>query len=180
MQKLLPRLLLLLAVVLSVKATGKPNLDSNKRYHIVCSYYSNGCLIDGASAAATTPLYYLETATTDESTYWLFSEEQEGMYTIQNAATGKFVTYDGQRSDAGTNGATLTRRYVDMTDDANGQNSLWTFQEYSEGVYAIRNVAQTDHIWDVRIGSFVVGTYSNGGSPNVNQRFLLIEETVST
>ena len=180
MQKLLPRLLLLLAVVLSVKATGKPNLDSNKRYHIVCSYYSNGCLIDGASAAATTPLYYLETATTDESTYWLFSEEQEGMYTIQNAATGKFVTYDGQRSDAGTNGATLTRRYVDMTDDANGQNSLWTFQEYSEGVYAIRSVAQTDHIWDVRIGSFVVGTYSNGGSPNVNQRFLLIEETVST
>jgi hypothetical protein len=180
MQKLLPRLLLLLAVVLSVKATGKPNLDPNKRYHIVCSYYSNGCVVDGASAAATTPLYYLETATTDESTYWIFTEQQDGQYTIQNAATGKYITYDGQRSDAGTNGATLTRRYVDMTADVNSQYSLWTFQEYSEGVYAIRNVAQTDHIWDVRIGSFVVGTYSNGGSPNVNQRFLLIEETVST
>ncbi|MBR6194917.1 MAG: CotH kinase family protein [Prevotella sp.] len=180
MQILLPRLLLLLAVVLSVKATGKPNLDPNKRYHIVCTYYSNGCVVDGASAAATTPLYHLQTATTDESTYWLFTEEQDGQYTIRNAATGKYITYDGQRSDAGTNGATLTRRYVDMTADVNSQYSLWTFQEYSDGVYAIRNVAQTDHIWDVRIGSFVVGTYSNGGSPNDNQRFLLIEETVPT
>ena len=180
MQILLPRLLLLLAVVLSVKATGKPNLDPNKRYHIVCTYYSNGCVVDGASAAATTPLYHLQTATTDESTYWLFTEEQDGQYTIRNAATGKYITYDGQRSDAGTNGATLTRRYVDMTPDVNSQYSLWTFQEYSDGVYAIRNVAQTDHIWDVRIGSFVVGTYSNGGSPNDNQRFLLIEETVPT
>ena len=180
MQILLPRLLLLLAVVLSVKATGKPNLDPNKRYHIVCTYYSNGCVVDGASAAATTPLYHLQTATTDESTYWLFTEEQDGQYTIRNAATGKYITYDGQRSDAGTNGATLTRRYVDMTADVNSQYSLWTFQEYSDGVYAIRNVAQTDHIWDVSIGSFVVGTYSNGGSPNDNQRFLLIEETVPT
>lgn len=180
MQKLLPRLLLLLAVVLSVKATGKPNLDPNKRYHIVCSYYSNGCLIDGASSGATTPLYHLETATTDESTYWLFTEQQDGQYTIRNAATGKYITYDGQRANAGEDGAALTRRYVDMTADVNSQYSLWTFQEFSEGVYAIRNVAQTDHIWDVRIGSFVVGTYSNGGSPNVNQRFLLIEETVST
>ncbi len=180
MQKLLPRLLLLLAVVLSVKATGKPNLDPNKRYHIVCTYYSNGCVVDGASAGATTPLYHLETATTDESTYWIFSEEQEGMYTIQNAATGKYITYDGQRANAGEGGAALTRRYVDMTADVNGQYSLWTFQEYSDGVYAIRNVAQTDHIWDVRIGSFVVGTYSNVGSPNDNQRFLLIEETVSS
>ena len=177
MQKLLPRLLLLLTVVLSVKAAGQPNLDPAKRYHIVCTYYPNGCVVDGASAGATTPLYHLQTATTDKSTYWIITEQQDGQYTIQNAATGKYVTYDGQRSEEG---ATFIRRYVDMTADVNSQYSLWTFQEYSDGVYAIRNVAQTDHIWDVRIASFVVGTYSNGGSPNNNQRFLLIEETVPT
>ena len=163
-----------------MEAMGQPHLNPTKRYHIVCPLYSNGCLVDGASASATTPLYYLPTATTDESTYWGFTEEQEGMYTIRNIATGKYITYDGQRANAGDGGATLTRRYVDMTADVNGQNSLWTFQEYSEGVYAIRNVAQTDHIWDVREGSYVVGTYSNGGSPNENQRFLLMEEATTT
>jgi hypothetical protein len=66
-----------------------------------------------------------------------------------------------------------------MTADVDGDNSLWTFQDYSEGVYAIRNVAHADHLWDVREGSYVVGTYSNGGSPNTNQQFLLFEEAVA-
>ena len=163
----------------AVQVVAKPNVNGEKRYHLICPLYPNGCVVDGSRAGATTPLFYFETATTDDYTYWIITEQQDGQFTIRNAATGKYVTYDGQRSDAGQEGATLTRRYVDMTADVDGDNSLWTFQDYSEGVYAIRNVAHTDHLWDVREGSYVVGTYSNGGSPNTNQQFLLFEETVA-
>ena len=159
-----------------VQAAAKPDLSSEKRYHLVCSLYPNGCVVDGSQAGATTPLFYFETATTAGYTYWIITELQEGQYTIQNAATGKYITYDGQRADAGVIGAALTRRYVDMTDAVDGQNSLWTFQECSEGVYAIRNVAQTDHLWDVRELSYVVGTYANGGSPSERQRFRLYDD----
>ena len=176
MLKLLRKLSVFLLLLAAVQAAAKPNLSSEKRYHLVCPLYPNGCVVDGGSAGATTPLFYYETATTADCTYWIITEQEDGQYTIQNAATGKYITYDGQRSDAGLNDATITRRYVDMTDAVDGENSLWNFQQYSEGVYAIRNVAQKDHIWDVRAGSYVVGTYSNGGSPNNNQQFCLYDD----
>ena len=176
MLKLLQRLSAFLLLLTAMQVVAKPNVDSQKRYHLVCPMYAEGCVADGGRSGAATPLYYLERATTADYTYWMITEEQDGQYTIRNAATGKYITYDGQRTDAGSNGATQTRRYVDMTSGTDGDYSLWTFQDYSEGVYAIRNVGQSDHIWDVRAGSYVVGTYSNGGSPNENQQFLLIEE----
>ena len=166
LQKLIACMLLLMAVEIAAK----PNVDKQKTYHVVCTLYANGCVVDGSEAGASTPLSYLTAATTDAGTYWIIEEQQDELYTIRNVATQKYITYDGQRTDGN-----YTRRYVDMTSEANGLYSLWSFVYQGDGVYSIRNAAQTDHIWDVREGSMVVGTYSNTNSGNANQRFSLYD-----
>lgn len=176
MSKLLHKLPFLLALLLTIQAIGKPDIDSMKRYHIVCNQFPDGCTVDGSLAKATTPLYYQATATTEDYTYWIIEEHEEGLYTIQNVKTKQYITYDGQRADAGVDDAVLTRRYVDMTNETNGDYSLWRFQQQSNGVYVIRNASITDHIWDVRTDSYVVGTYSNTGYGNSNQVFSLYDE----
>ena len=170
--RLLMAWLMLTAVCVQLQA--KPAVTTGKRYHIVCTLYAGGCLTDGASAKAKTPLYYLPTATTDDATYWLIEEQQDGLYTISNAATNKYITYDGQRTDEADAG--ITRRYIDMTDTANGGASLWQIEQQENGVYAIRNASQKDHVWDVRAGSYVVGTYSNTTTAASNQRFSIYDE----
>ena len=162
-------LLLILTAALCVSAT--PDIVKGKRYHIVCTQFASGCVADGASVNQQTPLYHLPTATTNDETYWLFTEVEEGLFAIKNAKTGKYITYDGVRQDQ-----PQLLRYVSMTAEQNGHYSLWTLEQQSEGVYAIRNAQQTDHIWDVRVDSYCVGTYSNTGLGNNNQQFSLYDE----
>lgn len=151
-----------------------PNFTAGKRYHIVCQQFTQGCVVDGASANQATPLSYLATATTSTETYWLFTEEQQGLFSIRNAKTSQYITYDGVRQDVTEAG--VTRRYITMTDALDGRNSLWSVSEQAEGVYVIRNAQETSHIWDVRVDSYVVGTYANNGNGNNNQRFSFYDE----
>lgn len=162
-------ILVLLTSVLRMSAT--PDIVSGKRYHIVCTQFANGCVADGFSLNQPTPLYHLYTATTSDETYWMMTEEEEGLYAIKNAKTGKYITYDGVRQDT-----PQLLRYVNMTSGMNGRYSLWTFERQSEGVYAIRNAQQTDHLWDVRVDSYCVGTYSKFDAPGANQCFSIIDE----
>ena len=152
-----------------------PDFNKDKKYHIVCSQFTSGCVTDGATARQQTPVYYLPTATTANETFWIFNEEEEGLFSIKNAKTGQYITYDGVREDIEDTGN--LRRYISMTDNKDGYNSLWTMVEQADGVYAIRNAQKTDHIWDVRTDSYCVGTYSNSGSANQNQRFMFYDAT---
>ncbi len=152
-----------------------PDFNKDKKYHIVCSQFTSGCVTDGVTARQQTPVYYLPTATTANETFWIFNEEEEGLFSIKNAMTGQYITYDGVREDIEDTGN--LRRYISMTDNKDGYNSLWTMVEQADGVYAIRNVQKTDHIWDVRTDSYCVGTYSNSGSANQNQRFMFYDAT---
>ena len=165
------KLLLLLSLAFATGAWAVPDFSPYKKYHIVCSQFSSGCVTDGATAGQTTPLYHLPELSKGDETYWLFSDEGNGYFTIRNVKTGKYVTYDGVRQDT-----PQLRRYVSMTDNMDGDNSLWTFVVYSEGVYAIRNAAHSDHLWDVRVDSYCVGTYSRTETPNWNQQFFFIDD----
>ena len=133
--------LLLFSLVISTTVWADPDFSKDKKYHIVCSQFSAGCVVDGASAHQNTPLYHLQEATTDAETYWLMNDEGDGYFSIKNAKTGQYVTYDGQRQDS-----PMLLRYVNMTDEMDGRNSLWAFIEYTDGVYAIRNAEKTDHL----------------------------------
>ena len=165
------KLLLLMSLAVTTYVWAAPDFKATERYHIVCSQFSGGCVADGATVGQNTPLYHLAEATTADETYWVINDEGDGYYSIKNAKTGKYITYDGVRQDSPE-----LRRYVSMTDELDGDKSLWSFVMFSEGVYAIRNAQETDHLWDVRVDSYCVGTYSRTQSPNSNQQFMMFDE----
>lgn len=158
----------LLSGVAAVNAPAAPVFVSGQSYRIVCQQFPAGQVSDGASAGRPTPLCYLTSTDNSTASKWIFQEEQEGFYTIRNAKSGQYVTYDGVRD--------TYRRYVSLTDTPDGYHSLWTVNIQSDGYYSIRNAGQTDHIWDVRVDSYMVGTYSNTGAGNVNQLFAFYDE----
>ncbi len=146
---------------MSVAAT--PVFLKGTAYHIVCKQFTGGNVVDGAQAGQQTPLFYQTTSKTTDETYWFLTEEQDGLFSIKNVKTGQFVTYDGVRD--------TYRRYVSMTAAQQSLASLWSINPQGDGYYTIRNAQQTDHIWDVRVDSYMVGTYSNSGNGNQNQLF---------
>ena len=159
----------LLALAACLNLTAVPDFEAGKKYHIVCQTFTAGCVTDGATAGQQTPIYYLTTATKADETYWTIVDAGNSQFYIKNAKTGQYVTYDGVRQ--GT-----TRRYVSMTAQPNGNNSLWTFAAQGGGYFVIRSVGKSDHLWDVRVDSYVVGTYSNSGNGNQNQLFAFYDE----
>lgn len=165
--------LLTLSIAIALTVAAKPDFGQGKRYHIVCQQFSTGCVTDGATAEQQTPVYYLPTATTNEETYWLFDEVNPEEYAIRNAKTGLYITYDGVREDISDGGQ--LRRYISMTAQMDDRYSLWTFVQQSDGVYIIRNVGKNDHIWDVRVDSYCVGTYSKTSGYNSNQLFSIYD-----
>ena len=146
-----------------------PVFEPGAAYHIVCRQFPNGNVVDGAQAGQQTPLFYQTTSNTNDEAFWFLTEEQEGLFSIRNAKTGQYVTYDGVRD--------TYRRYVSMTTSQQGTASLWSISLQADGYYTIRNAKQTDHIWDVRIDSYMVGTYSNNGSGKQNQLFTFYDAT---
>ena len=163
--------LLILTMLCAVLLQAAPKLEAGERYHIVCQQFTQGCVTDGATAGQKTPVYYLSLATTEDETWWYFTQEDEGVYSIRNALTGQYVTYDGVRQDS-----PQLRRYVSMTDKLDGDNSLWQIVMQAGGSYVIRSVSTPDHLWDVRTDSRCVGTYSNRGDGNRNQQFYFTDE----
>ena len=165
--------LLILTFSLSIVASlASPKFEAGKRYHIVCQLYPNGCVADGASLGQNTPLYYLTTMNQSDEAAWFIESNGSGyLYYITNAKTGQYVTYDGVRQDSPE-----LRRYVSMTNEPDGDNSLWSIAQTENGNYCIRNWQQNDHIWDVRAGSYCVGTYSKWDNLGSNQIFYFTDE----
>ena len=165
--------LLILTFSLSIVASlALPKFEAGKRYHIVCKLYPGGCVADGASVGANTPLYYLQVANQSDEAAWLIEDAEYGGYYIINAKTGKYITYDGVRMES----PEQQRRYVSLTDVTDGDNSAWYFSSLDNGNYSICNLAHDEQIWDVRANTFYVGTYNNPKNPNNNQIFYFTDE----
>ena len=170
------RLQLLILTLLSAAClNASPKFEAGKRYHIVCRQFTQGCVADGASAGKNTPVYYYSTANKNDESAWIITEESYDCYSIKNAKTGKYVTYDGVRQDSPE-----LRRYVSMTSQKDGNKSLWTLSKDDDGNYVIRNLEQNDHVWDVRVDSYCVGTYSKWDSFGRNQLFFFTDEQGNT
>ncbi len=154
-----------------VSAYASPRFEAGKRYHIVCQQFTQGCVTNGTYTGMNTPVYYLTSATTSNETWWLIEKYGSEAFTIKNAQTGQYITYDGVRQDT-----PQLLRYVNLTEQTDGDKSAWIINQQSNGIYTLRNVYQNDHIWDVRVDSYCVGTYSNSGNGNLNQQFYFVDE----
>lgn len=167
-----------LTLLLSISTWGA-NIKSGSQYKIVCRQFTQGCVTDGATAGQPTPLYYLPQANNNTENYWILTveNEEEGFYSIRNAKTNQYITYDGVREDASQTG--MTRRYISMTDEMETESfySLWRIIPQGDGIYAIRCAGSYLQAWDVRVDSYVVGTYSKneGASFANNQLFMFYD-----
>lgn len=146
-------------------ATAKPNIVEGVKYQIICNEMPSGCVVDGSSFSQATPLYYSSTAPASDAAYWLFTETAQGQYTIRNAATKQYVTFDGERIEA-------YKRYISMTDRQHGDSSVWTISNQGGTTYTLRCAADNNEIWDVRRDSYIVGTYNTAGVGS-NQQFTI-------
>ncbi len=168
MKKILPFLFL---VVHTMSLLARPQFQQGQKYQIMSEVFPAGCVTVGNSHGQTTPVYYLTTAESGNDCYWYITEEEPGYYSIQNAETGEYVTYTGERSGDDI-------RYVRMTtwlDEDDAYRSLWSISVFSDNYFIIRNASATSHIWDVRTSSYVVGTYESTNVTN-NQRFAFYDE----
>ena len=154
-------------------AWAKPDFSIADRFQIACTMYEQGCIVEGSFDNQPTPLYHHQQHADAPATFWIINEESNGLYSIRNAVTGRYITYDGVRSDIATDGE--LRRYISMTDQMDGRNSLWTINNEGGNIYSIRNAEQNDHLWDVRTDSYCVGTYSRTETPNSNQQFYIFD-----
>lgn len=104
----------------------------------------------------------------DKSAWWVITKDKDGNYTICNAATNRYFTFDGQR--------TANRRYIYLSTGDHGDKSRWTIYAASIGL-GIKNVHIPYHYLDVRLNNHIVGTYGNTSTTlHDNERFFLIDQ----
>ena len=168
MKKTLLSIVLLAIAIISPKAN--ISFDANKTYRILCTNNSTGGICLGTDHSNSTPLYYLASSNNEADQFWYLTNMGEGKYTIKNAKTNQYVTFDESLyTTAGSNGATLTQRYITLTNEVKGDSSLWSISASGDG-YTIENALNTNQIFNVR-NNLVVGTYQKTGSPSGNEVF---------
>lgn len=149
-----------------VTASAALKFEANKGYRILCANWNAGTILVGSAHGSAMPVYYSTTDVASADGYWLFTQVGRGVYTIRNAQTGGYMTYDGER--------TTSKRYLDLTSEPNGDYSKWTIT--NDGDYCfVTNVAQPSHRLNVRRDSYIVGTYANTGSAASNELFRFID-----
>lgn len=136
---------------------------SGEVYRIVCVQWNSGSVMVGENHGKSTPVFYSESNDGSADSFWLFSEVSEGLYTIQNADTKKYITYDGVRD--------TYRRYISLTDNTDGTKSQWAIVP-CEGGFSISCAYDAGQRMNVREGEdHIVGTYYDLNAPSTNEIF---------
>jgi len=141
------------------------NFDPQTKYRVECIALSPSAMALGANHNLNTPLCITSTDYKDSDCYWYFKEEETGKYSIQNASTYQYLTYDEFHESS-----PQTLRYVHLSSELEGETSLWYIGQLQTttygNVYYIQSVAAQNMYFHMRSGSTVrvLGPYSN--SPN--------------
>lgn len=162
------RTFLFLLAALPAFSWAKPLFEQGKKYRLMCAYWMQGSVVDGQVSGQRIPVFYDTNDEESLAAYWYVTETSDGKYTIQNASSQKYLTFDNERTDY--------KRYVDLTSDIQGDASLWTF-EYENGYYVIRSVENNSHVLDARKDSYIVGTYQQYASYGENELFCAYDES---
>ncbi|MDH8702051.1 hypothetical protein M2138_001405 [Dysgonomonadaceae bacterium PH5-43] len=133
------RYIFLLIALLPLLTKGQAVFDNNTSYIITCFDTKLGGIV--ANENITTdipyPLVYDEAATIDDSNaLWIIKEEYEGLYSIKNVATNKYIEYAPNKE---------AEKYINMLSVKTVLSTL----------FVIKNEAASDNItyWSIRPAS---------------------------
>ena len=139
-------------LLLSASAEAGWNVQSNKKYHITCSY-SNGFLSLGEYQGVSYSIYYqTNSSTPTDDGYWYLTESGSG-YAIQNSKSGQYLSWSDVYDP---------NRYLTLVDEVSSDNERWVLEDHGDYI-AIQSVAQPSYYFNLRMNTLLVGTYA--GSP---------------
>lgn len=105
-------------------------------------------------------------ATDAPDSWWRITQEEPHKFLLRNAATRRYLTYDGVR--------TSWRRYLRLSQSDYGDLSRWNIYRGRTGL-AISNSGRPAHYLNVRRHSYIVGSYQERSSLLTdNERFFLV------
>lgn len=152
-------LLTVLSLLACVGVKASPQFSSSVKYRFVCKSYGTGAMVLGSNHSSTAYIYYDTAGESADDAWWYVEKGTEG-YTLRNAKSGTYITYNAQRIDGVAKGLVLSTT-------ATGTESEWTFTEKDNGTYTVANVQQPQQWWNVRKdGTYLVGTYTGSGTDN--------------
>ncbi|MBO6189758.1 MAG: CotH kinase family protein [Alloprevotella sp.] len=163
-------LLTLSLLLCAAAATATPNIKSGSKYFFSVGSVNYDGYIGLGSYHNVSPYIYLYTGDdTLEDAYWVVTKDGSG-YTFKNAATGQYLSFTTGRNNNYYKYLTLTTP-TSVTD-----NERWTFELISNGIYAIRSVANTSYYFNYRTdGTQMLGAYA-GSSRTQNEQFSFFSE----
>lgn len=164
-------LTILLALVAAALRADGVHFRSGGKYRLSCLERPGGCVVPGGTGATDPrcPLAYSDDAAAcGRDALWTVSRGKDGTYSIRHAATGRWLTYTGERS--------AHQRYVALTDRDRGKASRWRVYAGRRGIL-VASIVKPGDLLNVRRRSQVVGTYAEKLSVATdNERFLLTDE----
>ena len=156
-------LFLLLSLAVLPLSAGGVKLKLGEHYQIRCLCWPAGCVAPSASNPEA--LVYAHGRT--DNSWWTVTKDLDGYYLIRNVKTGRYMTYDGQR--------TADRRYMRLSRTDYNDASRWKIYPGRTGLIICHKL-HIDHLLDVRRDSYIVGTYRNSSSiATDNGRFFLVD-----
>lgn len=159
---------LFFVLLLGGAAYATPAFKKGAVYQISCrQYYAIGSIVPGDLYGSNSPLIYKTEDQLSNAAYWKIEPTKDGHFTICNAQTGQYITYDGVYN--------ATQRYVSLTDSPDGSRSEWDFEAYN-GYYVIKRADNPTEVFNVRSGTYIVGTYESTWHAT-NEMFLLYDQS---
>lgn len=143
-------------------------LKAGKMYSISCKYAS-GYVSLGSVHGVSYPLYYVKSdalADSDDG-YWYVEGNEEDGYRFKNVATSEYMIWCDDYSRC---------RYLDVASEA-GDYARWSLEAAADGYYVIRSKAEPGYTFNLRTGTFQLGTYSGSyGDSNSLFKFEEVED----
>ncbi len=152
-------------------------IDGGVKFRLSCVEEEGSSVAPGSSHGVNSPVCWTYTDATNADCYWYFKEVASGVYTIQNASTGEYMTWDGVRTGYAANTSVPVRRYLTLTTTLAGDSSRWTVTKYSDNQFYVACVLNEQFL-DARIDeSYALGTFNRTERvPTANERFYFIME----
>jgi len=159
-------LLLLFIILTYASNVSAVSVTSGEQYRIVNNYVGNGGMCLGRLHSSQSPFCYVGDEI-DEDMFWTFTEEKPGEYSIRNAKTNDYLTFD---SIYGT-----WRRYINTTQKMRGDSSLWTVTVV-DGSFSINSVLVPLQHLNLRTNTMIMGTYYFASGYTSNSLFTFYDK----
>lgn len=139
-------------------------------YYITCTK-EDGYVGLGSYHSVDPYIYYVtdgQEKTADA--YWVITHTESG-YTFRNEATNDLLVFTYDRVDQ-------YYKYMTLASESLGDDSeYWNIIQGSDGAYSIQSVVAPDYYWNLRSGTYMLGTYRGSGGNGANERYTFIEKS---